>query len=109
MPEYAPVLCIERKDNKTMNETEQNEVLKQIKDIVIKLELKDFEGNVVTPWLLCEYDEEEKSVLVAMFQVYDWEETNEENKKLEEILSIGNELEKLSSTTYNYSSYCEII
>lgn len=109
MPEFAPVLWVERKDSNEIKEAEQEIILKHIKEIVIKLELKDFEGNLVTPWLLYEQDEIEKSVVYAMFELCDWEDTPEETKKLNEILRIGSELNKRIPNTYNYECNCEII
>lgn len=109
MPEFAPVLWVERKDNNEIKEAEQEIILKHIKEIAIKLKLKDFEGNLITPWLLYDYDVDEITVAYAMFELYDWEDTPKETKKLDEILKIGSELNKRIPNTYNYESSCEII
>ena len=109
MAEYAAVLFVERKDNKVINEKDQEMILEHFKEACLRLGLKDFEGNVITPWLLYPYDEEEITVAYAMFDLYYWEDSPEEIEELKEFLRLGVELDKLIPDTYNYESNIEIL
>ncbi len=111
MSQYGPAFFIKRKDGEEISEKEQKELLELVNKVVKDLEIKDDDGDIVSPefYDYGDYEEKSASFLIyssAIFAMMPEEVQNEtEESDAKKILKIGEEIDKVIPDTYSYDCY----